>query len=122
MLYDGLCPFCTREAAALRRRDRNGFIDFEDISDSGFDPTQYGLTMKQVMGAMHAIKPDGSILRGLDAFVEAYRLCGLGWLSKVIAFRPTRPILEIAYRLFARVRPRFSRNAACSDRCAPRKS
>lgn len=48
MLYDGECPLCSREAAWLKKRDKNGALAFEDISAPGFDPAKYGLTREEV--------------------------------------------------------------------------
>lgn len=105
----------------LRRRDRNGALDFDDIAAPGFDPAKYGLTMPALVGAMHGITPDGRVLIGPDVFIEAYRLVGKRWLAGMLSFRPTRPLVNLGYRVFARYRPRlssFDPSTACaSDRC-----
>ncbi|MHC4398906.1 MAG: DCC1-like thiol-disulfide oxidoreductase family protein [Planctomycetota bacterium] len=44
MFYDSECPICRREAAWLKRRDRFGSLELEDIAALGFDPGRYGLT------------------------------------------------------------------------------
>ena len=80
MLYDGECPLCQREAAFLRRRDRHGWLAFEDITAPGFDPAVYGLTREELMGVIHGVYPDGRVGRKLAVFREAYRAIGLGWL------------------------------------------
>lgn len=121
VLYDGLCPICAREIRFLKRRDKLNSIIPEDIAAPGFDPARYGLTMQQAIGAIHAIRADGSVLRGVDVFIDLYPRCGLGWLAKIIAFKPTRPLVDLAYRAFARIRPRFSALDECaSDRCQPK--
>ncbi|MCS7033679.1 MAG: DUF393 domain-containing protein [Phycisphaerae bacterium] len=110
LLYDGLCPICAGEINFLRRRNRRGELAFEDITAPGFDPGRYGLTLEQAVGFMHAVTPDGRVLRGLEVFVAAYRLAGLSWLAAILGFRPIQPVMNLAYRLFAAVRPRFSRS------------
>jgi predicted DCC family thiol-disulfide oxidoreductase YuxK len=123
MLFDGLCPLCSREASLLRRLDRHGRIEFEDIAAPTFDPARYGLTMEQVIASMHAVLPDGSVVRGVDVFARLYRAIGWRWLAAVLEFRPTRPLFDLGYRLFAKLRPMLSkldRSAACGDRCTPR--
>jgi predicted DCC family thiol-disulfide oxidoreductase YuxK len=123
LFFDGLCPVCSWEMRQLKRRDTSGRLAFEDIAEPAFDPSRYGLTLDQTVRAMHAVTPDGRVLRGPDAFAAAYRLVGLHWLAALISFGPTRPLVDLGYRLFAWVRPRFSRfdpPPACSaDRCAP---
>lgn len=120
MLYDGLCPLCAREVAFLKRRNHAGAVEFEDIADPGFDPGKYGLSMDDVIGSMHAVRADGTVLKGLDVFAEVYRHCGLKWLASIIEFPATRPMFSLGYRAFASVRPKFSKldAAACRERCA----
>jgi len=101
LLYDGDCPLCRRGIAWLKRRDRAGRLAVEDITALGFDPGRYGLKRDEVMRVLHGVKPDGTVLRGMDAVREACRTVGLGWLVA-----PTRlPLLRTAsnqlYRLFS---------------------
>jgi predicted DCC family thiol-disulfide oxidoreductase YuxK len=120
MLFDGKCPLCFREVAMLRKRNRDGLIAFEDIAEPGFSPTMYGLTMQQVIGGMHAVRPDGSIVRGVDVFAEVYQAIGWTWLARPLQWKLTRPFAKLGYRIFAWIRPRLSRfdPAQCeSDRC-----
>jgi len=123
MLYDGLCPLCSHEVRMLKRHDRRGLVRFEDIAAPGFDPARYGLSFADVIGQMHGVLSDGTVVRGVDVFVHVYRAVGWTMLAKALAFRPTRPIVDLAYKCFARVRPylsRFDRHAACAgDRCRP---
>lgn len=104
LLFDGAYPICRREVAWLKRRDRRAALAFDDISQPSFDAQHYGLTDKEVTGALHAVLPDGRIVRGVDAIREAYTAVGYGWLVL-----PTRwPILhwtcDRLYRIFARNR------------------
>jgi len=41
LLYDGKCPLCRREASFLQKRNRPGWLTFEDITAPGFDPAVY---------------------------------------------------------------------------------
>jgi predicted DCC family thiol-disulfide oxidoreductase YuxK len=109
MLFDSQCPLCSREVAMLRKRNGRGLIAFEDIAEPGFDPARYGLTMPQVVGSMHAVRPDGSIVRGVDVFAEVYDAVGWRLLSGLIRWPLTRPLAKIGYRIFAAVRPKLSR-------------
>lgn len=101
LLYDGACPFCRRAVEWLKRRDRSGNLLLEDISALGFDAGKYGLSREEVTRVLHGVKPDGTVLKGMDAVREACRTVGLGWLAA-----PTRlPLLRTAsdwlYRLFS---------------------
>ena len=119
MLFDGKCPICSREAELLGKRNSGGLIAFEDIAASGFSPEKYGLTIAQVVGAMHAIRPDGSVVKGIDVFAEVYEVVGWTWLARPIRWRLTRPLAKLGYRIFAAIRPRLSgfRPSDCTDAC-----
>jgi len=107
--YDGECPFCRREVAWPRRRDRGGNLALEDIADPGFDPAQYGLTRKGGMGVLHCILPDGRVVRRVEAIRQAYRAVGLGWVVAPTRWPVVRWVLDGMYGIFARNRIRWGR-------------
>lgn len=115
VLYDGACPLCRREAAFLRRRDRErGKIDLEDISDPAFDASKYSRTWDQLMSEIHGVLPDGSVISGLEVFRRAYAAIGLGWLLAPTRLPVINRIADRAYTLFARNRLRLTgRHCAC---------
>jgi predicted DCC family thiol-disulfide oxidoreductase YuxK len=121
LLYDGQCPMCRREANWLMRRNRAGHLAFEDISRPEFDPARHGLTHSQVMGVMHGVFPDGRIVTKVEAFRQAYRLVGLGWLLAPTGWPGLRGIADWGYERFARNRVvigRFFGGDQCeTDRC-----
>ncbi len=120
ILVDGLCPICKHEGRVLQRLDRGrNLIALDDITRNGFDPGQFGLTQTQVIGSIHAITPDGRVLRGMEVFRAAYTRLGWGWLWAPTGWPVLRPIFDALYRVFARVRPRLSGYKPCEgDRCA----
>jgi predicted DCC family thiol-disulfide oxidoreductase YuxK len=122
MLFDGQCPLCSREVSMLRKRNGRGLIAFEDIAEPGFDPQQYGLTMSQVVGSMHAIRPDGSIVRGVDVFAEVYDAVGWRLAARLLRWPATRPLAKFGYRIFAAIRPKLSGfdPSQCSERTCKR--
>lgn len=104
LLYDGECPFCRREVAWLKRRDRHGRLALEDISALGFDPAHYGLSWAEVRGVLHGVLPDGRVVRRVEAIREAYRAVGLGWLMVPTRLPVVSWFLDRAYGAFARNR------------------
>lgn len=109
LLYDGNCPICAAEMRRLRRLDRRGRLAFEDISTPGFDPLRYEKTREQLMGAMHAILPDGGIVTGMEAFRRAYAAAGHGWLLAPTGWPLLRPLFDSLYRRFAGNRMKIGR-------------
>lgn len=122
LLYDGECPFCSREVRWLKRRDRQGDLVLKDISALGFDPGKYGLTMDEVRGSLHAIRENGAVVRGMDAVRAAYETVGLGWLVAPTRLPIARAFFNMGYRLFARYRTAWGnvfagrRGKRCSTR------
>jgi predicted DCC family thiol-disulfide oxidoreductase YuxK len=104
LLYDGECPFCSREVQWLKRRDRAGQLALEDIAAPEFDPARYGLTRQQVAGVLYGVLPDGRVVSRLETFRLAYAAVGLGWLLRPTGWPILRPICDLGYTIFARYR------------------
>ena len=105
LLYDGGCPLCLREVNFLRKRDQHLRIAFVDINASDYSPEQHqGISYRQAMGRIHAIQGNGTVLRDVAVFREAYRLIGLGWLYAPTAWPVIRPLADWAYGLWAQWR------------------
>jgi len=116
VLYDGDCPLCSREVAALRRLDRGrGRVRFADIASPDFDPSRHGRTHAELMARIHGALPDGSVVEGVEVFRRAYAAVGLGWLLAPTRWPILRPLADAAYRWFARNRPRLTGRR---DECA----
>lgn len=120
VLYDGDCPLCSREIRFLEKRDRGrGRIQFEDIAEPSFDPGAYGLDARDVVARIHGVLPDGTVIEGVEVFRRVYAAVGLGWLMAPTRWPGLRRLAELAYRIFARNRLRWTgRASACeAERC-----
>jgi predicted DCC family thiol-disulfide oxidoreductase YuxK len=120
ILIDGACPICRREGALLRRLDRGrGRLVLVDITEPGFEPARMDRTMDELMGFIHGVLPDGTIITGMEVFRRAYAAVGWGWLLAPTGWPGLRPVCDRAYRWFARNRLRLpGRRDACDrDRC-----
>ena len=117
VLYDGDCPLCSREIRFLEKRDRErGRIQFENIAEPPFDPGAYGLDARKVMARIHGVLPDGTVVEGVEVFRRAYTAVGLGWLIAPTRWPGLRHLADLAYRIFARNRLRWTRRpAACEE-------
>jgi predicted DCC family thiol-disulfide oxidoreductase YuxK len=112
LLYDAQCPVCSLEMDHLRARCPDGRLLFEDVSQPGFDAARFGLTFEAVDAEIHAIRPDGSVLKGVEVLRLAYAAAGLGWVMRPTGWAPLRPLFDLGYRVFARHRRRISVVAA----------
>ncbi len=115
VLYDGDCPLCSREIRFLERRDRGrGRVQFADIAEPSFDPGAHGLDARKVMARIHGVLPDGTVIEGVEVFRRAYAAVGLGWLIAPTRWPGLRRLADLAYRVFARNRLRWTgRASAC---------
>lgn len=129
ILIDGKCALCRREAAFMQRLDRGrGHLRIVDIAAPDFEAGAFGVPMDALMGQIHGVAPDGTMLRGIEVFRRAYAAVGHRWLLAWTAWPIARPIVDRLYMWFARHRVRISAIAArvlgdtppaCEDgRCA----
>lgn len=106
MLYDGDCPLCMREVNMLRERNKPyGAIKFVDISSNDYSPEDNeGLDYKTVMGRIHAILSDGTVVRDVEAFRRLYEVVGLGWVYAITKYEPVATVASLAYSFWAKYR------------------
>jgi len=115
MLYDGLCPLCKREVRVVTRQDKHGAVEPVDITAPGFDAEALGLTQAAVHSRMHAILPDGSVVTGMEAFRRIYVAIGMGWLWRWTGWPILRPVFDLLYANFAKIRPRPQRSGSACE-------
>ena len=119
IFFDGGCPLCKREVDFLQSKNQKGALSFIDINTSDFSSDlKYGITYKQAMDRIHAMKSDGSVIKDIKVFQEAYSLIGLGWI-----YAPTKlPILdkfiEFIYGLWAKYRLKITLRPSIEKLCA----
>jgi len=112
IFYDASCPVCALEMDKLGARDRAGRLVLVDMSAPDFDAACHGFDHTDLDAAIHAVRPDGSVVRGMAVLRLAYGAAGLGWLLRPSGFGPLRPAFDAAYRVFARHRKSISRALA----------
>lgn len=112
LLYDGACPVCAVEVEHLAARDTQHRLRFIDISVAGFDPQPYGVPLADMLAAMHAVRRDGTVVRGVEVFRLAYAAVGLGWITRPTGWPLLKPFFDRAYAVFARNRYRIPRSVA----------
>lgn len=135
LLYDGECPLCVREVNFLRRRDAGrGLVAFVDIAAENYSPeANGGVDFETAMKRIHAVLPDGSLVRDVEVFRRIYDVLGIGWIYAVTKLPLVGTIADFLYALWADrrlaltgrsdlatiVRDRQQRNACnTEDRCS----
>ncbi|MCC5787059.1 MAG: DUF393 domain-containing protein [Phycisphaerales bacterium] len=118
ILIDGDCPLCRHEARLLSKLDRGrGRLRLVDIASPGFDASVYGRTQDEVMVSIHGVTAEGEVVDGVEVFRRAYRAVGWGWLLAWTGWPLVRPVVDAAYRVFARIRLRLPGRRCESGSC-----
>ena len=106
--YDSQCPLCLREINLMRRLDSRGAIDFVDLYAARDCPVDRG----ELLRRFHAQEAGQPAVSGAAAFAAMWRaIPALRPLGIIARFPPVLWVLERAYRLFLRFRPRLQRLA-----------
>ena len=121
IFFDGGCPLCRREVDFLQSRNQKGHLGFVDINNSDFslDP-KYGITYKQAMERIHALKIDGSVIKDIKVFQEAYGLIGLGWIYAPTKLPVLDKFIEFIYGLWAKYRLKITFRPSIEKLCSER--
>ncbi len=104
LLYDGLCPICSREVRWLKRLDKKQKLGFKDITEPSFNAEHYGVTYEQLMAQIHVQYADGQLIKGMPVFRALYKAVGLGWLLAPTGWPVLRVLFDLLYQLFAKHR------------------
>lgn len=114
VFFDGDCPLCMREIRMLQRLDRErGHIRFTDITSPAFDPSEHGQDYATFMARIQGRTADGRWIEGVDVFTELYSAVGFGSVRTLTRLPGVRPVLDLAYRAFAKNRLRLTGRDEC---------
>jgi predicted DCC family thiol-disulfide oxidoreductase YuxK len=103
LLYDGECPLCVREVNFLRKRDAGrGKVTFVDIADDDYTPSSHGgIDFETAMGRIHAVLPDGTVIKNVEVFRRVYEILGMGWIYAATKLPVIGWIVDILYEIWA---------------------
>lgn len=108
LIYDGRCRLCVTAKEALERRDKGTGVRWvpyqsEEAAQCLGEAHQPGRP-----DAAFLVEPDGTITKGLDAFVPLLPgLRGGRLLLALWKIPPLRPLAYLLYRVIARYRYRW---------------
>lgn len=103
LLYDGECPLCVREVNFLKKRDAGrGLVAFVDIADENYNPdANGGVDFETAMGRIHAVLPDGTLVKNVEVFRRIYETLGMGWVYAVTKLPVIGTIADFIYGIWA---------------------
>ena len=118
IFFDGKCPLCKREIDFLHSRNHKGQLKFVDINSSDFSFDKFGITYKQAMERIHALKSDGSLIKDIKVFQEAYSFIGLGWIYAPTKLPVIYKFISLIYRVWAKYRLKITLRPPIEKLCA----
>ncbi|AFZ37446.1 thiol-disulfide oxidoreductase DCC [Stanieria cyanosphaera PCC 7437] len=103
LLYDGECPLCLREVNFLQQRDAGrGIVAFVDIADRDYTPeANGGIDYETAMGRIHAVLPDGTVIKNVEVFRRVYEELGMGWLYAITKLPIIGAVADWLYGIWA---------------------
>ena len=103
LLYDGECPLCMREVKFLQKKDAGrGLVAFVDIAEDNYNPQENGnIDFETAMGRIHALLPDGTIVKNVEVFRRVYEELGLGWVYAITKLPLLGAIADGLYNIWA---------------------
>jgi predicted DCC family thiol-disulfide oxidoreductase YuxK len=106
VFYDGLCVLCSREIDHYRNQMGADALRFVDITNVQFDAQREGVDPFLVHKVMHAKTADGQLRTEVDAFIAIWeQLPRYHFAARLASHAWLRPILDLGYQGFARIRP-----------------
>ncbi|PPS38987.1 thiol-disulfide oxidoreductase DCC family protein [Chroococcidiopsis sp. TS-821] len=110
LLYDGECPLCLREVNFLRKRDAGrGLVAFVDIADENYNPKAHGgVDFETAMGRIHAVLPDGTVIKNVEVFRRVYETLGMGWIYAITKLPVIGAVADMLYGIWADWRLRLT--------------
>ncbi|MEL6955527.1 MAG: DCC1-like thiol-disulfide oxidoreductase family protein [Pseudomonadota bacterium] len=112
VLYNSVCPVCREGICHFKRKtqaDRFGVV-YIDVSQAPEAFEGQGVRLKDVRRKLHAILPDGTIVRGWPAVSALWRWTpGYGWLAKLGDMPGLRIVSGGTYAATAQILWRWNR-------------
>nr|WP_277882224.1 DUF393 domain-containing protein [Oculatella sp. FACHB-28] len=102
-MYDGECPLCLREVNFLQKRDAGrGRVAFVDIAADDYAPeANGGVDFETAMGRIHAVLPDGTVIKNVEVFRRVYEVLGIGWIYAVTKLPIVGHLVDWLYEIWA---------------------
>ncbi|WCJ59404.1 DUF393 domain-containing protein [Fontisphaera persica] len=117
LIFDGHCPFCCRTVRWLQRLDWLGCLHCVPAHDAEMEARRRGVSMRQLLEAIHCFSAQGRIYRGAQALRFVGLRLPLLTLPALLLYLPG--MLRAAEWLYRAVAARRSRLAGCCQANCP---
>lgn len=117
IFFDGGCPLCVKEMRHLKRHDKKGNIQFENINESDFNQRFPQINVDDANAYLHGQLADGQMIYGLDVTHAAWSQVGKGWMIAPLRWPLLGWLADKIYLAFAKHRNRLSKLLTGRERC-----
>jgi predicted DCC family thiol-disulfide oxidoreductase YuxK len=77
-------------------------VTFVDIADDDYTPSSHGgVDFETAMGRIHAVLPDGTIIKNVEVFRRVYEILGMGWIYAATKLPVIGWIVDTLYEIWA---------------------
>jgi len=106
----------------LKKRDAGrGLVAFVDIADDNYTPVEHGgIDFEAAMGRIHAVFPDGTVIKNVKVLRQVYETLGMGWVYAVTKLPIIGSIVDALYEIWANQRLRPTRRSNLATIAAER--
>jgi predicted DCC family thiol-disulfide oxidoreductase YuxK len=115
VLYDGWCPDCRRSVAVLRAADVGALVRYVSFREPGMSEV-FGLDARRLRHRIHSVRPDGTVLEGMDVMVQIAGRAVLLWPLVPLLLLIRLAAGQRGYDLLA-ARRTVLVPASCNDEC-----
>lgn len=85
-----------------KRDGGRGLIAFVDIADENYSPQENsGVSFEAAMGRIHALLPDGTVVKNVEVFRQIYETLGMGWVYAATKLPGISFIVDLFYGIWA---------------------
>ena len=111
MIYDGFCALCMQSLRMIKPLDWRHAIEYMNLQEWDAVKARYPqLDYDALMGAVHVVLPDGSVLAGYQGVRELLRRLPLtGWMYPILKLPGIAWLGDKAYKWVAAHRYQFNR-------------
>jgi predicted DCC family thiol-disulfide oxidoreductase YuxK len=103
--FDGACPVCSLEIEHYRRQPGAEACVWVDASTCAEPLLGPDLPRSTALARFHVRRADGSLVDGMRGFATLWSvLPRTAWLGQIAAFGPMPALLDMAYRVFLKLR------------------
>jgi predicted DCC family thiol-disulfide oxidoreductase YuxK len=101
---------CVQEVNFLRKRDADrGLVAFVDIAADHYTAeANGGVDFETAMGRIHAVLPDGTVIKNIEVFRQVYEILGMGWIYAITKWPIVGRLADALYERWADWRLRLT--------------